>query len=192
MKWLVGFAVGFMAGVSVSAAPPALEARLATIRGVMADEVRFREERHSQILAQPAIFEGTLRYDSDAGVMSKIVESPVPISMTVDDRLVSIERDGKVRRIKLTSQPELRALLAGFRGLLTGDVGGLEKHFELSFTESVGGWRLRMVPRSRRLAKELEEMIVDGTDSGVAGICTRMANGDWQHMTLGDRQDSGE
>ncbi len=48
-----------------------------------------------------------------------------------------------------------------------------------------------MTPRSRRLAKHVEVMIVDGTESRVTSICTRMTNGDWQHMTLGPQSDEG-
>lgn len=178
-------------GSAAAAAPPALDARLAAIRGTLVDEVPFWEERHSPLLAKPAVFEGMLRYDATANVMSKLVQSPEAVSMTVDDRFVSVEREGKTRRIKLKGRPELRALLAGFRGLLTGDTQELEKHFELAFSESDDTWQLEMTPRSRRLAKHVEVMIVDGTHSGVTAICTRMTNGDWQHMTLGARNEDG-
>lgn len=170
-----------------AAAPSMLETRLAAIHDAMVEEVAFREERHSPILAEPAVFEGVLRYDAESNVMTKQVQFPEAVSMTVDSRYVSVERDGKTRRIKLGSRPELRALLSGFRGLLSGDTRQLEKHFELDFSDDGEKWRLEMTPRSRRLARHVEVMIVDGTADRVGGICTRMTNGDWQHMSLGAR-----
>lgn len=187
--FFAGWLACLLLASAATAAPTGLEHRLLVIRDAMSGNIAFREERHSPILARPAVFEGMLSYDRDANVMRKQVESPQAVSMTVDERYVSIERDGKLRRIRLRSRPELRALLAGFRGLLTGDTAQLEKHFELAFIESGDTWELRMTPRSRRLASHVEVMIVDGTESRVTSICTRMTNGDWQHMTLAHQTD---
>ncbi len=189
--WLVTGLTAGLAGVHALAAPPGLEERLQALRAGMLEEVAFREERHSDVLAEPAVFEGRLTYDAATNVMSKHVESPLPFSMTVDERYVTVTRDDKSRRLKLSARPELRALLEGFRGLLTGDIDALEEHFELDFVDSDEAWRLTMTPRSRRLARHVDALLVDGDQSRVTAICTQMTNGDWQHMTFAAPPDSG-
>ena len=195
--WLTAALAAWLAAAQAVAAPPGLEEKLQALRAGMLEEVAFREERHSDVLAEPAVFEGRLTYDAEANVMSKLVESPVPVSMTVDERYVTVTRDDKTRRLKLSARPELRALLAGFRGLLTGDTDALEEYFDLDFADldfadSDATWRLTMTPRSRRLRKHVNALLVDGTDTRVTAICTQMTNGGWQHMTLEAPPDSGQ
>ena len=147
-------------------------------------EIPFLEERHSDILAQPALYRGYLRYDPATRLMSKVIESPQAVTMAVDETTVHLERDGKSRTIGLRSRPELGALLAGFRGLLEGDIEQLEKYFSLDYLEDAGSWTLRLRPRHRRLQRHVDELVVDGRDATVSGIRTQMSNGDWQQMIL--------
>ncbi|MEL7447827.1 MAG: LolA-related protein [Pseudomonadota bacterium] len=194
--------VAWLACAHAVAAPPGLEEKLQSLRAGVLEEVAFREERHSDVLTKPAVFEGRLTYDAEANVMSKLVEAPVPVSMTVDERYVTVTRDDKTRRLKLSKRPELRALLAGFRGLLTGDTDALEENFHLEFGDldfgeldpsgSDATWRLTMTPRSRRLKKHVDALLVDGNEQRVTAICTQMTNGDWQHMTFVAPPDTGQ
>ncbi|MEM9055933.1 MAG: LolA-related protein [Pseudomonadota bacterium] len=181
-----------LAGSLAAAVPDGLDARLAAVNAGMSDTIAFREERHSELLTTPALFEGTLSYDPESHVIAKRVTTPVAVSMTVDERYVTVDRDGETRRLKLSRRPELRALLAGFSGLLRGDTAQLDEHFELAFSDDEAGWRLEMTPRSRRLAKHVEALLVHGNGDTVTTLRTRMTNGDWQLMHLGDAQGDGE
>ncbi|MFK8014593.1 MAG: LolA-related protein [Gammaproteobacteria bacterium] len=159
-------------------------ARLETLRLQSVEQIPFLEERHSVILAEPALYRGYLRYDPATRLMQKVVESPQAVTMAVDESNIYLERDGERRTIGLRSRPELGALLAGFRGLLEGDSEQLEKYFTLDYLEDAESWTLRLTPRNRRLKRHVDELVVDGRDATVSGIRTQMKNGDWQQLIL--------
>ncbi len=147
-------------------------------------EVGFREQRYSELLAKPVVFQGQLIYEPITRVMSKVVTHPQAVSMTMTDQAVLVETDEGKRRLSLRARPALRAILTGFRALVEGDVEALKSHFELGYEQSNDSWELLLTPRHPRLARRLTSLTVSGQGTRIDNIVTLMSNGDRQHMTL--------
>ncbi len=147
-------------------------------------QIAFREERHSELLTQAAVFEGRLIYDPESRSLKKAVTHPNAVSMTMNDQTLIIETSEGRRRFSLRTRPALRAIMAGFRALVEGDVDALESHFESTYEQQADEWRLVLTPRAKRLAKRMKSMTIIGRNSRIDSIATLMNNGDRQFMTL--------
>jgi hypothetical protein len=160
-----------------------LEQRLAAVSGGLQQDVAYREERHSELFAEPLISTGQLSYDRSQRAMIKRVTTPKAATMTVTERHILVETGGRGRRLSLRSRPEMRALLGGFRALIEGDLEQLESQFQARYEQHPEGrWKIHLTPLHRKLARQVEAIIVDGQDDWVQAICTRLSNGDWQHL----------
>ena len=147
-------------------------------------QIEFREERYSELLIQPVTFEGKLIYDPESRSIKKAVTHPNVVSMTMNDQALVLETSEGKRRLSLRTRPALRAIMAGFRALVEGDVDALESHFESNYQQQAGEWRLVLTPRANRLSKRMKSLTIIGQGSRVDSIVTRMKNGDHQIMTL--------
>ena len=147
-------------------------------------QIEFREERYSELLTQAAVFEGRLIYDPESRSLKKAVTHPNVVSMTMNDQTLVIETSEGRRRFSLRTRPALRAIMAGFRALVEGDVDALESHFESTYEQQADEWRLVLTPRAKRLAKRMKSITIIGRNSRIDSIATLMNNGDRQFMTL--------
>ncbi len=171
---------------SLSANGATLGERLKKMERADDRPIPFVEERHSAVLAEPVIQRGYLRVDPESGDMIKQIETPEPLRMTINNKLIVIEQDDRKRRIGLAKRPELQALLQSVKSLMAGSAEEIERYFSLDYSEDAAAdtWRLVMHPKHERLARKVDALIVDGDAGGIREICTRMDNGDWQHMSL--------
>ena len=147
-------------------------------------EIDFREQRYSELLAEPTVFSGKLVYEPVTRTMSKVVTQPDNISMSMTEKAVVIESSAGKRRLSLRARPALRAILAGFRALVEGDVEALQSYFEIEYENNNDNWQLFLTPSGKRLARRLTSLTISGQDKQVNSIVTIMTNGDRQHMTL--------
>lgn len=185
--WFLAGALLLIAAQPSKAQDQGLEQRMAAVAQSMQTEIGFEERRHSDILQQPAIYLGELRYDRASGLMTKHVESPQRIEMQVSEREVRIIQEGRSQRFSLRQRPEMRALLATFRALLESHTDDLKRYFTLSYSEAgadLEHWRLTLTPRHRELARRVDKILINGRGAQVDAICTYLANGDWQSLAL--------
>lgn len=147
-------------------------------------EIGFREKRYSELLVRPAMFEGRLIYDPESRSIEKAVTHPDVVTMTMNDQAVVIETSEGKRHFSLRTRPALRAIMAGFRALVEGDVDALESHFKPKYEQQGDAWQLVLTPRAKRLARRLTSLTIIGQNSRIDSIVTLMKNGDHQHMTL--------
>ncbi|MBS0583463.1 MAG: outer membrane lipoprotein carrier protein LolA [Proteobacteria bacterium] len=143
------------------------------------------EARFSKMLKQPMQLRGELRYDGP-GALGKRVDAPYREATTVANGEVEVKRDGRgSRQFSLDRSPELSALIAGVSGILGGDALTLHQYFVITKAGGSASWRLILKPRSPLLAKQLEDLIVDGGHDGIHCITTREKDGDSSVMRLG-------
>jgi len=147
------------------------------------NRAEFREERFNALLQDPLVLTGYLEYP-EPGHLVKVVETPFQESMEVDGDQVEISRDGKKRRLSLKNRKPLLVMLQSIESILSGQADALAEHFDTGLTGSADDWQLRLVPRSRRLAKHLESMTVKGDCETVGSILFQMDNGDWQRLEI--------
>jgi hypothetical protein len=124
----------------------------------------FTEVRFSALLAEPLVVGGMLDYEG-AGVLNRRVESPYLETTTISGETVRVERpDDTPRTFALRRAPELRGLLTGMIGLLTGDGSFIGKHFTVTAAGDDASWRLDLTPIDNRLRQRLSGIRVTGRD----------------------------
>jgi len=151
--------------------------------------VRFREERHNALLENPLILTGYLEY-LGPGQMSKVIETPFQETLLIDSTHIEVEREGQVQRIPLRRARSLQSMLAGIEAVLAGNESRIEKDFRYELGGEKKAWSMRLEPLSRRVARNLGSIFVQGDASTVQNIRINLNNGEWQLIEL--LKDGGE
>lgn len=138
---------------------------LAEILGATAidppQSVRFREERHNPMLKEPMVLTGTLEY-LERGTLRKKVETPFMESYLVEPGQISVERESGTEIIRGNRGKFISGFLGGIESVLAGDAATLEASFQVNLDGTRDSWTLVLTPRSKRLAKHLQNLEVTG------------------------------
>jgi hypothetical protein len=151
--------------------------------------VRFREERHNPLLENPLILTGYLEYLGPAQ-LRKVIETPFEEAFLIDATHIVVEREGQVQRIPLRQARSLQSMLAGIEAVLAGNESRIEKDFRYELGGEKDAWSMRLEPLSRRAARNLGSILVQGDASNVQIIRINLSNGEWQLIEL--FEDGGE
>ncbi len=147
------------------------------LAAVPAAEVAFTEKKFSSLLSTPVVSSGKLVYRRP-DIVEKNIESPRKESYRFAGEELVMVREGKERRIPLSSQPLLAAFAASLRGVLGGDIVLLHKHYELSLQGDESSWRLDMTPIDEQTRRYVQRVTVSGRAGRVGQIEVREASGD--------------
>ena len=147
------------------------------LAAVPAAEVAFTEKKFSSLLSAPVVSSGKLLYRRP-DIVEKNIEMPRKESYRFAGDELMMTRDGKERRIPLSSQPLLSAFAASLRGVLGGDIVLLRKHYKLSLQGDELSWRIDMTPIDEETLKFVKRVTVSGRAGRVAKIEVREASGD--------------
>jgi hypothetical protein len=145
--------------------------------------VPFREERHNPMLKEPLVLTGTFEYLA-AGTMKKTIESPFAESYLVDDAHILIERDGKTRTLALSRSRSLRSILVAIEAILAGQSDKLDELFTSTLSGDSDSWRVELTPISKRLAKQVQALHINGNASSVTEITVNLADDEWHRMEI--------
>jgi len=163
--------------------PFELASLLERIRVEPPARVAFSEQRQNRLLKEPMVLGGHLAY-LDAGHLQKVVETPFSETLSVEGDEIALSGNGRERRLSLRNRQSFRVMLQGIEAVMAGDVAVLEEHFEVALTGDEADWRIDLVPRSGRLAKQLQGMTVAGAGDRVQSIRFELADGEWQRLEL--------
>ena len=147
------------------------------LAAVPAAEVAFTEKKFSSLLSAPVVSSGKLLYRRP-DIVEKNIETPRKESYRFTGDELVMTRDGKERRIPISSQPLLAAFAASLRGVLGGDIVLLRKHYELSLQGDEPSWRLDMTPIDEETLKYVKRVTVSGRAGRVGKIEVRESSGD--------------
>lgn len=145
--------------------------------------VAFTEQRQNRLLKEPMVLGGHLAY-LDAGHLEKVVETPFAETLSIEGDEVTISGNGRERRLSLRNRQSFRVMLQGIEAVMAGDGAVLQEHFDVSLSGDNTDWRIDLVPRSDRLAKQLQGMSVAGAGDLVRSIRFELADGEWQRLEL--------
>lgn len=145
--------------------------------------VAFREERHNSMFAESLELTGFLEY-LENGELRKIVETPFAETFHVRSDRVEIERAGETQVLPINKSRALKTMLGGIEAILAGQTERLEKVFSYELSGAESDWSLRLTPRSRRIAKQLESLTVTGDLQVVTSIRFELSGGEWHRMEL--------
>jgi len=161
-----------------------LAALMRKLSAVPAAGGNFTERKYLSILSEPLVLEGVVRYRAPDYV-KKEYDDPDSESYEVrGDRLTIAFPDGRRRDLSIDEHPVLRAFVESYRGTLAGDLGTLNKYFDLQLDGHMDDWRLRLTPRRLELAEYLRAVVVRGRQGTVTSVETLEASGDRSVMTL--------
>ena len=170
----------------------ALMDRLAQVRERRA---AFREEKTIAALDRPLVSTGRLLY-RHPGHLEKITTAPKGESLVVDGDRLTIQLAGEpARAVDLARQPELGALVDTVRGVLSGDLALLRRHYRVQAEAGEGGrtggaggsWRFTLTPSGAAASQFVRLVVVEGRGAEPRSIRTVQANGDEQRLTIEPR-----
>jgi hypothetical protein len=148
--------------------------------------IAFTEVRVSPLLREPLVVSGELEF-SGPGSLDRHVRKPYREDTSIRGESVRVEREGEQSRsFALKRAPELRGLLTGFSSLLSGDVAGLKRSFDVQAQGTDQAWTLQLVPLDARARKRLQKLEIVGHDTTPRCFSLLDGNGGASVMVLGD------
>jgi hypothetical protein len=163
----------------------ALELRDVLARTIVTPPARvaFLEERHNPLFETPMILSGYLEY-LEAGVLRKVILAPDEQSLLIQADHVVIERDGEIRTLSLNKSGALKTMLGAIEAILAGEADKLEAVFDYELSGSADSWSMRLTPISRRIARQLTSLQVDGDGESATAIRFDLKGGEWHQMAI--------
>lgn len=162
------------------------EALVARLARPAPASIAFTEVRLSPLLRGPLIVGGELEF-SGPGSLDRHVRQPYREDTAIRGESVRVEREGEpARSFGLQRAPELRGLLTGFSALLSGDVAGLKRSFEVQAQGTEQSWTLQLVPLDAHARRRLQKMEIAGHDTTPRCFSLLNADGGANVMLLGE------
>jgi hypothetical protein len=139
---------------------------------------RFVEKKYIAILDTPIEQSGTLAYAP--GRLEKNTLSPRRERMTINGDSLTIESEPnkKSRRLRLSRYPALWGFVEGMRAALTGDLGTLQRFYEIDLHGSREDWELVLVPSQRQMRAVVRLVSIRGDGAHIRIIEMVETNGD--------------
>jgi hypothetical protein len=140
-------------------------------------EAPYTEKKYSSLLTEPLASSGLLVYHRPDAVEKNVLTPRKERFRFAGDELI-VTRNGTEKHYPLESQPLLSAFAAGLRGVLSGDLALLKKHYQLALEGEEGSWRLELLPLDHDISRYVERILINGRAGHVQQIEIREANGD--------------
>ncbi len=157
-------------------------------------QARFSERKFSALLKAPIESSGTLMFRAP-DLLEKRTLEPQRESVRIEGNVVTYEgapRGGSVqtRTFALSDAPLLAALSESLRATLAGDLPGLRRHYDVSWSpvqaqaQTQKGWQLTLAPRDRALREAVAKVVLRGAGSEVSVVEVVEASGDLTLMQI--------
>ena len=151
---------------------------MAQLAQVQTSRARYSEVRRVAVLQKPLHLSGTLLYARPAR-LEKHQTLPFEEVMSVDGDWLTVEREGKTRRIALHNAPLIAALVESLRATLAGDREELERLYSVRVEGTRRRWTLALTPR-----EVVKSIVIAGSGSRIVRIEILEPGGDGSVMTI--------
>lgn len=115
----------------------------------------FVQRRRLPELERPIVSRGRFAYSAGRGLLW-LIEAPIESRLVVDAQ--GVYQDGEPVR----GSGAFEAIRPLFESLFSGDLGALEREFEVIREDAGAGWRLALSPSDGRLARAVERITIEG------------------------------
>jgi outer membrane lipoprotein-sorting protein len=122
----------------------------------------FTETKTLSLLDKPVTSSGELSFRAPDHFEKRTL-LPKPETLVVDGDTLTISRDGHDRTLSLVQYPEIAAAIESVRGTLTGERAILEQFYQIEVSGNAAHWRLVLVPKEARAAKQIAQITLAGT-----------------------------
>lgn len=150
-------------------------------------QVSFVEQHFLKLLKRPVESYGELTYDAPDRLEKRTIE-PKPETLALDGDVLTIERGGRTRTLDLKNYPTIVPFIESIRATLAGDLGSLERLFDVDYAGSMAGWRLTLTPRDLQVAKTVSRVRIEGAGDTLSRVEIVETDGDRSLMTLRDHR----
>jgi Outer membrane lipoprotein carrier protein LolA-like len=166
------------------------EGDLGELMGQMAarrhGQVSFVEQHFLKLLKRPVESFGELTYDAPDRLEKRTIE-PKPETLALVGDTLTIQRGGRTRTLDLKAYPSIAPLVESIRATLAGDLGALERLFNVAYAGTMARWSLTLTPRDAEAAKTVSQVRIDGAGDTLTRVEIFETGGDRSLMTLRDR-----
>lgn len=168
-------ALATLAGPAQAGAPVAkIEAMLAKPKLMCG---RFDQSKQLAGMKKPLAANGRFCVVSGKGVLWRTLQ-PFPSTLRLTrDEIVNFQGDRVAMRLDARTEPTVRMINSVLFSLLSGDLGQLEKLFEVDGTADAGSWQVALKAREPALAKAIGAIRLEG-GAYVRNIVMNEAGGD--------------
>jgi len=150
---------------------------------VQTSRARYSEVKRVALLQKPLQLSGTLLY-ARPGRIEKRQTLPVEEVISVDGDWLTVEREGKTRRISLQSATLVAALVESLRATLAGDGAELERLYRVRVQGTRQRWTLVLAPREVEVAGVVKSIVIAGSGSRIGRLEILEPGGDGSVMTI--------
>lgn len=150
--------------------------------------VAFREVRHNRMLKDELVMTGYLEY-LEVGSLRKVVETPFEEAYLIRSDRIEIDRQGVTKTLSLRKSRALRTMLGGIEAILAGETEQIASVFEYELSGVEEAWSLQLLPRSKRIAKQVTSLTVTGDRDSVTAIRFDLKDGEWHNMEINQASD---
>jgi len=159
---------------------------MAQLAQVQTSRARYSEVRRVAVLQKPLHLSGTLLYARPAR-LEKRQTLPFEEVMSVDGDWLTVEREGKTRRIALLNEPLVAALVETLRATLAGDGAELERLYSVRVGGTRQRWTLALTPRELEVAGVVKSISIAGSGSRIVRLEILEPGGDGSVMTIHEK-----
>jgi hypothetical protein len=156
---------------------------MAQLAQVQTSRAQYSEVKRVAVLQKPLQLSGTLLYTRPARI-EKHQTLPFEESIRVDGDSLTVEREGKTRRISLQSAPLVAALVESLRATLAGDRVELERLYAVRVEGTRQRWTLALTPREIEIAGVVKGIVIAGSGSRLIRLEILEPGGDGSVMTI--------
>ncbi len=147
------------------------------------ERAAFKEKKFFALLDRPVESSGELQFTPPDRLEKRTV-LPKPESVVVEGDMVTLERGGKRRTMRLSDNQQVAVLVESLRATLAGDLRGLTRTYSAQLEGSPSSWRLLLRPLDPALGTLVERIAFAGDASGVRNVEIFQADGDRSVMAI--------
>jgi hypothetical protein len=165
-------------------APAGLDQLLQLFAARRHGQVSFTEVHEFAMLKRPLQSSGELLYDAPDRLEKRTL-SPRPETLTLDHGILTAQRGGRSRQLRLEDYPQVVPFVESIRATLAGDRAALERYFRVQFRGTLEVWSLQLTPIDPQVSRSVEQIRLTGSHERLQSVEIRMADGDRSLLTIG-------
>ncbi|MBP8197632.1 MAG: outer membrane lipoprotein carrier protein LolA [Chromatiaceae bacterium] len=173
--------IGACWAVAASPAGTDIQEVMASLRGVERVDALYTETIESSLLATSLTSEGRIEYWAPSRIRKS---TDAGYSVEVDGERVLVRRSDTVLEIAVQDHPGIERLVAGLRAVFAGDLGRLQRDYDLTFSTGPQQWEMMLRPLDRQFLSLFESIRIQGQGAAIARIDITSPDGNRRSMRL--------
>jgi hypothetical protein len=143
----------------------------------------FTEKKFIKGLDAPIESSGELGFEAPSRMVKRTLR-PKLETLTLDKRMITVERGRQQRTLSLDDYPELAVHIEGIRACLAGDRAALERIYRVELGGSAAQWKMTLVPLNEKAAEQVRAIHLDGEQADIRTVRVQLVDGDSSIMQI--------